>query len=409
MKLSKREINLLIFLGFVAVVIFIYMVALKPQLDKIHLLQADANQGKIDIEELKKDVSPDNMVYKDLKIMNAKVDNATKGLFGTIIQEKLITILDQKVSAAKIDATSITFSSGDQMAVTTDEAVAVEAPTTNLLHQLVKNYAGEKIADKVVTPESKPAVTKEENSLDGLEKLSAMLNYTGTYYNVIDILKEIESYPKRIIIKSINFSRDTKDVLSGSINLVFYAVPLIDPKKDEYQEWNYTDKYGRDNPFSAFSGYSTGSAGTVKIPEVKKYDFLMTVKPVASDLPAIILGRANDSQAKSYVYSDDSGFNNVEIQVMQDAGKYYFRYKTNYESYPKIYATDKIEFTPTGTSISFNIMSMPRNDNKDLSGVKLSVINDTQLPFEIVVTNDDASSPRVVLENKKGNVSMKKE
>ena len=132
----------------------------------------------------------------------------------------------------------------------------------------------------------------------------------------------------------------------------------------------------------------------------------MTVKPTASDLPVIILGKGEDMETKTYIYSDEPGANEVEIQVSEAEGKYYYKYKTSYETYPKNYASEKIQFKPIGNSISLDIMSMARNNDKDLSGLKLSVINNTKLPFIINVENDDTKTPRVKLVNQKGNVSL---
>ena len=222
---------MLIGLGYVAVFVLFFMVALKPQFDKISKLNTEETQKKMDVQELKNNVSPDNIVYKDLKIMTTKVDKSTKILFPSIIQEKIITIIDKQIKDSKINVDSINFSIGDQTSVVDQEPVITEAPTTSLLHQLVKTYAGEKIADKVAGGAGKPVDSKEVTGLEGLEKLSSAISYKGTYQNVIDILKAIENYPKRIIIKSINFSRDEKDELSGNINLLFYAFPMIIHKR----------------------------------------------------------------------------------------------------------------------------------------------------------------------------------
>lgn len=113
-----------------------------------------------------------------------------------------------------------------------------------------------------------------------------------------------------------------------------------------------------------------------------------------------------DKLGRSYVYADNQNFENVEFQIVQVDKKYYYKYKTQAEAYPKDYDNDMIEFDPHGTTVNLNIISNKRNSAEDTSGINLSLINKTNLKLNVNVDYEDTKNPRVKVVNKLGSVKV---
>lgn len=244
--------------------------------------------------------------------------------------------------------------------------------------------------------------------------MTATISYKGKYKDLITFLEHIETYEKKILINNISISKSKKNntdedgivteenSITGSIALDFYSVPKIHEQDEEYLKWDFDNGYGKGNPFVPFSGYHEYNENN----RVINNDFIMTVKPISSDLPTVIMGRAMDKLGRSYVYADNQNFEDVEFQLIQVDKKYYYKYKTQGESYPKDYENNMIEFDPHGTAVNIKIISNKRNSEEDTSGINLSLINKTNLKLNVNIDYEDDKNPRVKVVNKLGNVKV---
>jgi type IV pilus assembly protein PilO len=194
------------------------------------------------------------------------------------------------------------------------------------------------------------------------------------------------------------------NTLTGNIILHFYSFPKLHQQDEDYYKWDIENDYGKDNPFASQpAGSSTAPANTTQ-PLVA--DFVMTIKPVTSDLPTVVLGRTEDPQRNTYVFGDNLGYEAVEFKVKKENGGYYYKYRTEYESYPKDYENEWVSFQPKGDEIGINIYSNPRNTPSDQNGVSLTLINETDLKLRVYVNNEDKARPRLRIANMSGAVSV---
>ncbi|MEJ8554510.1 hypothetical protein [Tepidibacter sp. Z1-5] len=407
MKLSKREKIMLIVLGLMLIIGGYYKFILSPHFTKLDNIEQEVIDKKAEVERVKLEISKNNPVYKNFKIINAKIKSMTKPLFPSINQEKIIVILDEMLKESNLEGNSISFSEIDINEI--DVKKEEKKDKDYLIKSLSEEYKGNK---KVKNDEANNE-DQEENSNE-TEKMTATISYKGKYKDLISFLERIETYDKKILINNISVSKSkenntdeegivTKEnSITGSIALDFYSVPKIHEQDEEYLTWDFDNGYGKDDPFVPFSGYSEYNEND----NVVNNDFIMTVKPISSDLPTVIMGRAMDKLGRSYVYADNQNFENVEFQIIQVDKKYYYKYKTQGESYPKDYENDMIEFDPQGTTVNLNIISNKRNSTEDTSGINLSLINKTNLKLNVNVDYEDTKNPRVKVVNKHGSVKV---
>ncbi len=413
MKISDREKVLLIVLAILISALAYHELLLTPQIEKIGKLKEKANVLKEEVDRVKIATLPNHIIHREYKVLNTKILHSSSLLFPEIVQEKLILIIDQFIKDSNITFFSLGF--GEEEITTIDVPNIDNAEEALPVNKLIEDYYQ---SPKSTEADNKEELKEEESNKNNkeesnpgvnakLKKMYTTLNFKGSYNNLISIIKAIENYDKRIVINSLNVSNSDGAELNVKLDLDFYALPKLYNQNDNYLEWNIFGKYGKDNPFSVFSGYSNqNSIEEVQSVGRREYDFIMTVKPVTSDLPTVIVGKSKDNSMESYVYAENPDFENVEFRVMREGSKYYYKYKTEDESYPKDY-NDKIEFNPKGNSIDFSIISHSRNNKNDNNGVNLSLINDTDLSLNVHVDYDDENRSRVNIINRVGNISIK--
>lgn len=412
MKLSKREKILIIVFAVVLVLGGYYKFIYTSQVDRIKELTAKQEEYNNKIAELKKDALLNTKIKKDIKIANAKIYENSKDFFPSIIEEKIIVILDDMINKTNIqcDAINISEIGSDNISKKDSDKKDNEKNNENYLQGLVDAYNNidegkveeekENSADNEGNEEKSEKDSEKENNSPGAENLSVSLNFKGSYDDVMKFIDEIKDFYKRIIIKNISFSAE-EEYISGTMTLDFYAVPKFLEEDIDYNEWNFDGEYGKTNMFK------DNAVGKIEIgsEEEQKSDFSMSVRPISSDLPTIVLGKTDNKN--SYVFADNEGIENIEFYVTEEGGQYYYKYKTNKDAYPKKFDGEGEIFNSSGDSIIFKIFSRSRVSEKDVSGVNIKVFNSTDKKLQIFVEDDDKSRPRVNIIKGEGNIAIK--
>ncbi|WP_432665234.1 hypothetical protein R9X47_03075 [Wukongibacter baidiensis] len=416
MKLTKREKILLLSLGVLILIVGYYKFILAPQLVRIKELKAEVEDYSKKAQKAKIAVSPNNKIHKDFKIMNSKIIYGSQRLFPRIIQEKYITIIDEMAEKANIKVSSIGFTNEEINRIETRKME--DGNQMYHLKQLVEEYHGEfnvssnseKDSGEKSNENKENSNSSEEDLKTQLETMTATINFEGKYENIIAFIKSVEALDKKIIVKNLSLSNPEEGPMVGNILLDFYAVRKLKPsdQDESYLKWDIEDEYGRENPFNPFSGYVGTDNNDSKTASRERYDFIMTVKPITSDLPTIIIGKTKDTAMRSYVYADNPSFEDVEFQILQEGDKYYYKYKTKSDSYPEDYDGNRVEFKPNGKELKLNIISHERNSKDDNSGVNMALINKSNLRLSVKIDYDDSKKSRVNILKKIGNISVKR-
>ncbi|MCB2312654.1 hypothetical protein LGL55_15525 [Clostridium tagluense] len=427
MKVTKREQMLLGVLLIMLLGYGFYKFVYTKQDQKITQLKTSRDSYSQKWEQVKAKIASKDKKNQEYKILNAKILSKTNMLFPSIEQEKIIMVLDKMIKDSNLQVEVLGFSevsSGNTRESTSKtEGTSAKAGdknknAANELNKLVSDFNGtnkkdansEKTKDSKVqasTTNTEKSTAKADNSKSiGAYKMQVTLNFKGNYDELISFIEQVEKYEKKTIVSNINLAAAEGSGVSGNLILEFYGVPKIN--SNDYFKWDYKRPSGKGNPFvggsSSVDTVAVLSSTATQKQEIQ-YDFLMSVRPTTSDLPTVMLGKAKDSLKDTYVYADNEGEENIELYLIQIGSKYFYKYKTTRDVYPKDFNTQK-EFSPFGKDIKIKIYSHIRNSGADLSGVNIKLYNKTNLEVNLDIEDDDKTKPRVKISNEFGKIKI---
>lgn len=407
MKLNKREKILLSVLAGTLLIGGYYKFVFAPQREKINTLTQQKEEYNRKLQDINRQIALKSKIETDTKVLNSKIQSMTLMLFPSIQQENFIVDIDKLLKDANLRGVTISFS--DIKAVPVEQVKSEEKDEkTSSLKSTVDEYNG--------LPVKKQDNKKADNNKDNKDKPSAEnislnVNFKGPYKNLMQFIKSIESYSKKIVISNLQISQGGTEGVTGSMQLEFYAIPKILDEDKDFFKWDFNNAYGKDNPFDGAVEANVVSSIIEDIGKNIKessYDFVMSVRSVSSDLPTVMLGKSKDSSKSTYVYADNAGIENVEIYFTKKGDKYYYKYKTSRDSYPAQFNGDGAEFTPSDGNINFKIYSNKRIDAADNSGANIKIYNKTDKTVNVTIDTDDGTRPRVTISGEGGTVDVKR-
>lgn len=381
-----------------------YKFVFSPQREKLNSLAQQKEEYDKKLQDINRQIALKSKTEENIKDMNSKILSMTEILFPSINQENFIVDIDKILHDANLKGMSITFS--DIKAVPVEEKKKDEKDDkTSSLKGVIDEYNGS-------PSKSNNDKNTDNNSKDkpSAENISMVVNFKGSYKNLTEFIKALESYRKKIIVSNLQISQSKTDEVTGSMQLEFYAIPKILDEDKEFFKWNYNNKYGKDNPFDGKMNDNQVSGTIEDAGKAKEasYDFVMSVRPVNSDLPTMMLGRSKDYSKQSYITADNSGITNVEVYLTQKDGKYYYKYKAGKLTFPPDSSSDGEQFSIQGGNINFMIYSNKRIDKSDISGVNLKIYNKTDKTVNVTIDGDDNANPRVSISGEGGSVDIKR-
>lgn len=432
MKVTKREqlligALLLMLLGY-SYYNFVYI----KQSQRIAELKASRDTYSQKWEQVKVKIASKDKKNEQNIILNAKIFNETDKLFPSIKQEEIIVVLDKIIKESNLKADVLGFSevSSEEPAVDTSKTVNNQDKSkdaTNELDKLVSafNSDSKKDANSENTNTSNTNTSTNNSNVIGAYKMQVTFNFKGMYDELISFIDEVENYDKKIIINNINLTGAEGSEVSGTLILDFYGVPKLND--NDYLKWDYKKPSGNGNPFVGSSSslqvsneiipnnqvanpvnnqVNNGNGIITKNGESEiKSDFLMSAKPKTADLHTVTIEKAKDVSKLSYVYSDNEKIEPVEFYFTKVGNKYYYKYKTSLETFPKNY-NNSVGFVPNGESIVLDIVSQKRGVGSDLSGVNIKITNETDKNIVVNILDDDKNKPRVTIIKEKGDISV---
>lgn len=412
MKASKREKFLLgILLTAVISVVYYQFIYIK-QVAKINEKKDIKNTLETKYDEVIQTINTLDSRKESIKVLNSSIVDKSSRFYPTILQEKIIIELDTLLENSGLKA-NIAFSPME-VAVVESFSIPLKSNDKSTLDGFVNEYNIENVpatneeeanSDNDVNTQ----VQGEEEGGDTLEQLKVAINFSGSYEALKKFIVEVENYSRIINITNISLTPSSETDVNGSMNLEFYAIPKLGEEDMEYLKWTLKNTYGKDTPFSssAASGAFSSTIETLTT-QTNVNDFVMMLRQATSELPTLSIGRAKDEMRESYIYSDNSNAEEVEVEFKEDNGKLYYKYKTSQDKYPKDNTDLGKEFTTISTDIVMEIQSEIRGSTNDSSGINLKVINNTTENVNIIVKNDDNTNPRVLIISEGGIVNITK-
>lgn len=392
MKINKREKTLLFVLALGVVGFGYYKVVWDYQYNKLKDLKSKELKVKQEYNDDVKMVNSIEPNKEEINIFNSEIQNLTAGFYSNISQPNIILELNNLMNDANVKGT-MSFSEIKTMPVIEKQegdssSKSEDDENKNQIQGIVNDYNN--ITDKKKNEDKKD---KKPEEIYNLNQMTVSLSVNGTYDNVMKFMKSIEENPKHINILNFNLSAQTDGNVSANMNIQLVAIPKIDASKEEFTTAD--EKYGKENPFSGASVVGTGTIENELENSKVKNDFLMTVRPINSDLPTIVLGKSGDKDKKTYLNNDENSVSNIEMYISGDNGKYYYKYKVEGKSYPTKFEGNGEEFKPNGNDINFEIFSEKRVNKDDKSGANIKIVNSSDKEVNLIINKDDEKSPRV--------------
>ncbi|MGU8571016.1 hypothetical protein ACV3R5_10860 [Clostridium perfringens] len=392
MKINKREKTLLFVLALGVVGFGYYKVVWDYQYNKLKDLKSKELKVKEEYNHDVKMVNSTEPNKEEINIFNSEIQNLTSGFYSNISQPNIILELNNLMNDANVKGT-MSFSEIKTMPVMDKQegdssSKSEDDENPNQIQGIVNDYNN--ITDKKKNEDNKD---KKQEEIYNLSQMTVSLSVNGTYDNVMKFMKSIEENPKHINILNFNLSAQTDGNVSANMNIQLVAIPKIDASKEEFTTAD--EKYGKENPFSGASAVGKGTIENELENSKVKNDFLMTVRPINSDLPTIVLGKSDDKDKKTYLNNDENSVSNIEMYISGDNGKYYYKYKVEGKSYPTKFEGNGEEFKTNGNDINFEIFSEKRVNKDDKSGANIKIVNSSDKEVNLIINKDDEKSPRV--------------
>lgn len=238
-----------------------------------------------------------------------------------------------------------------------------------------------------------------ETDMMGYEK-EMTYGYECGYDEVKQFLDYIATYDTKYMVKNFTMSYDeTKKMASGTVTLVQYIItgadrPYYEPEIDSIQT-------GTPNLFVSETNPNSVASADDVLNMMTGYDVAISLSSKASDLSSVVVGR------RGYVSSQISENSNdtvsVVITVNGSKGEYTVSYAIGEKKYPEKNYEEGVIFNP-GRSLDLLVFSSERENDQDLAGANVSIINNSDKMINVKVINDDKSSPRFRIEKTEGNV-----
>lgn len=233
------------------------------------------------------------------------------------------------------------------------------------------------------------------------------VNYRGDYKGIKNMLAYIVGNEDRMTIDSMNIAYDTEEKeLSGSFNFNLYAItspsrrleaPVVEGvdigSKNIFDTNDSTDsKINKDMTQNLEDGNEI----------LSDYDYYVALNPSSSNADAIAIGAKSDTATK--ISSNENDVQSATVKFFNIGEKFYVSYNIGDVSYPENF-DQGTEFDP-GDDLNLLIQSSKRKNDKDKSGVRLTIDNETSMTLNVKIDGDDVENPRVKIASRIGKVKV---
>lgn len=216
MRISSREKWLLVMLVVIALIAGWYYFLLTPTEDKIAELEVEKSLKAAEKSEIELKLASEPSLDKRIETLEATLTKASEKFYGDLSQEEMLMIIDKIKADVPIEVSSYAFSEG---------------------------------------------TLEDEQGI----KFAANLQYIGEFEALQDLLKNVRTNDKKIIVREISAKNDLTENLSGNINLEFNGIPQVEMYAKPYPKLVTAAFIGKDSttsPFKPFESFDLAEAAT---------------------------------------------------------------------------------------------------------------------------------------------------
>lgn len=208
MNISKRDRNLLILLGIIAVLAAYYFLLMQPQEAKLNNLHSEVLTQRAAKQEVEMRIASEEGLDKQIENLQEQLNVASEPFFSDLTQEELLMTVNSFASGLPMDISGVTLSD----ATTNDLSV---------VH-------------------------------------SAQVDYTGDYATLLSYLRNVRNYDKVVVVDQLSVKNDYEGEISGRFELAFNGIPSIEAFSTQPQPF-VTEAFDAHDlilgPFSPYSGF----------------------------------------------------------------------------------------------------------------------------------------------------------
>lgn len=299
MKISKREKNLLLFLGTLIIFYGFYKFIFLGQRETISNLKESKAQLEENYNHMEKIIYSLDSMKLDVDESKKIISQKTEKLYPYLQQNIILVEIDKLLRESGIQG-SMSFTE-PAFEVISSTGMAEEASNGSVLKPVVDSYKGINGEDNSSTEaQNQNSVVQEDSTV---ESMKINLSFSGSYDSFIKLLRAFEKHEKRVFLSGLTIAQSTSEAITGTAVLSFYSIPKITTEDEGYGKLHTSSTYGKENPFTggavpSFSRTIEESAQNIE----EKYDFALGLKSFSSDIPTFMLGRAEDASKSTYIY-----------------------------------------------------------------------------------------------------------
>lgn len=231
---------------------------------------------------------------------------------------------------------------------------------------------------------------------------SMTLSYECKYDDLKKVLQYLEDYGKKATISNISFSySEATDIVNGTMEMSLYSIKGSDRPDEDVSIGDVG--VGTDNVFSSDTFISSSLDSSYRDRIINDYDLYFIMNQVGSDTSNMAIGMANDPMNEAAVVSDSVGVEEVVVTVTGRGGEY----KVSYKIGSKLYPAENYEdggVLICGESLDMVMLSRPRAHKDDTTLANVTIINQSDMPLNIAIVNDDKENPRINIQSTVGTV-----
>lgn len=401
MKLSKREIVLIIILLVAVVGYFTYTYAPIDKLFNLEALKEEHSQKKHEYDTMSQNIILKKSFEEKAQTLSAEINDMN--VISDLQQEKVIVFLNNYFADGNIDVSNISFTDSSVVSMNPipEPGEAKALSSLDVMMNDINGISSQTGENKESSEEAKDDNAARQPSLS-VHQISANITFESKYNDLLRFIDAIQNNSVDISITNISTLSPGGDLLQGTIVMNFYEIPKLTEFEENNDEWNWEDlaRYGKGNPFSS-------DASAVLYNSGGNFDFYVNLEPESSDLPTLLVGKTEDTTRSTYISEDSNTVESVQFYFKGENNNFYYRYSTKNNSYPK--TEEWQEFTPSDEEgIRIRVYSGTRSSTTDSAGANIGVTNTSGLKVYFEIENDSATNPRVTFKDAKSVIVTRK-
>ncbi len=280
--LTNSERTLLILLAIVLLVYFSNRFVLIPQAEAKSMLESEIVELDNRIAAMNDTIKREDNIRKEWEMLHRERNEILKNYFPVLDQSQIIYLLNDLITDERVAINELSFSNPS------DESMGEIS---------VKN-------------------------------MSISVPYSGTYDGTIDVIKSICSSIPRVVVDSLNMSRESDSNISGSMSLKIYSLEGIAEADPDVIDVKTAEGESERSLFASYEGYSETMSGGVS---GGAYAGGAASGTGISEGSYAKVFRLHDFEVRNYYFIPSNEFvkGNVEPSTIHRSGKYSLRFEYN--------------------------------------------------------------------------------